>query len=243
MSAMTQPGQDAARYFVPAPSRHPVSAAIGLLFVIFGAGQWINGAGWGKWLVLFGFAFWAATLFQWFRDAASGKRARPVRPQRRRLVPLEHELVHLQRSDVLRRVSSARCTGRGCIRCRRSATSITRCCGPTSGPCGRARCRAPASAGHHRVAGAASIEPFRTMGPWPIPTINTALLLSSGVTLTIAHHALIAEPAREDDRLHVGDAAARRHVRRPAGLRVRARVLRPEPASSTPASTARRSSC
>ena len=30
------------------------------------------------------------------------------------------------------------------------------------------------------------------MGPFPIPTINTALLLSSGVTLTIAHHALIA---------------------------------------------------
>jgi cytochrome c oxidase subunit 3 len=30
------------------------------------------------------------------------------------------------------------------------------------------------------------------MGPWPLPTINTLLLLSSGVTLTIAHHALIA---------------------------------------------------
>jgi cytochrome c oxidase subunit 3 len=28
------------------------------------------------------------------------------------------------------------------------------------------------------------------MGPWPLPTINTALLLTSGVTVTIAHHAL-----------------------------------------------------
>ncbi|MEO6407656.1 MAG: cytochrome c oxidase subunit 3, partial [Burkholderiaceae bacterium] len=36
------------------------------------------------------------------------------------------------------------------------------------------------------------VEPFVTMGPWPLPTINTLLLLSSGVTLTIAHHALIA---------------------------------------------------
>jgi len=36
------------------------------------------------------------------------------------------------------------------------------------------------------------VEPFATMGPWPLPTINTALLLTSGVTLTIAHHALIA---------------------------------------------------
>jgi cytochrome c oxidase subunit 3 len=34
------------------------------------------------------------------------------------------------------------------------------------------------------------VEPFQTIGPWPIPTINTALLLTSGVTLTIAHHAL-----------------------------------------------------
>jgi cytochrome c oxidase subunit 3 len=34
------------------------------------------------------------------------------------------------------------------------------------------------------------VESFQTMGPFWIPTINTALLLSSGVTITIAHHAL-----------------------------------------------------
>jgi cytochrome c oxidase subunit 3 len=37
---------------------------------------------------------------------------------------------------------------------------------------------------------AGTIEQFQTMGPFWIPTINTALLLTSGVTLTIAHHAL-----------------------------------------------------
>jgi cytochrome c oxidase subunit 3 len=37
---------------------------------------------------------------------------------------------------------------------------------------------------------AGTVEPFTTMGPWPIPTINTAILLTSGVTLTLAHHAL-----------------------------------------------------
>ncbi|NCZ59873.1 MAG: cytochrome c oxidase subunit 3, partial [Betaproteobacteria bacterium] len=39
---------------------------------------------------------------------------------------------------------------------------------------------------------AGTIEQFQTIGPWPIPTINTLLLLTSGVTLTISHHALRA---------------------------------------------------
>ena len=34
--------------------------------------------------------------------------------------------------------------------------------------------------------------PVERMGAWGIPAVNTALLLSSGVTLTIAHHALRA---------------------------------------------------
>jgi cytochrome c oxidase subunit 3 len=33
---------------------------------------------------------------------------------------------------------------------------------------------------------------FEIMGPWGIPAINTAILLTSGVTLTIAHHMLLA---------------------------------------------------
>jgi len=34
------------------------------------------------------------------------------------------------------------------------------------------------------------VSRFRSMTPWPVPTINTALLLSSGATLTVSHHAL-----------------------------------------------------
>ena len=56
-------------YFVPGPSRHPALAAFGLFFVLYGAAQWMNGAGWAKFLVLFGLVWWLAILFQWFRDA------------------------------------------------------------------------------------------------------------------------------------------------------------------------------
>lgn len=44
-------------YYVPAPSRHPAMAALGLFFVILGAGQWVNGADWGKYSLLFGLVF------------------------------------------------------------------------------------------------------------------------------------------------------------------------------------------
>jgi cytochrome c oxidase subunit 3 len=50
----------------------------------------------------------------------------------------------------------------------------------------------PSAAAGYTGSPAGIVEPFAVMGPWPIPTLNTAILLSSGVTVTIAHHALIA---------------------------------------------------
>ena len=61
-------------YFVPGPSAYPVSAAIGLFFVILGAAQWINGHAWGAWSLLAGMVIWLGTLFVWFR-AAIGEKA------------------------------------------------------------------------------------------------------------------------------------------------------------------------
>jgi cytochrome c oxidase subunit 3 len=44
---------------------------------------------------------------------------------------------------------------------------------------------------HWPSAGPAFLEKFQTMGAWGLPAINTALLLTSGVTVTFAHWALI----------------------------------------------------
>ncbi|MDD5325594.1 MAG: cytochrome c oxidase subunit 3, partial [Polaromonas sp.] len=58
-------------YFVPKPSRYPALAAFGLLFVVFGAVQWINGVDWGEYAVAFGVVWWLGVLFQWFSQAVS----------------------------------------------------------------------------------------------------------------------------------------------------------------------------
>jgi cytochrome c oxidase subunit 3 len=58
-------------YYVPQPSRHPVMAAIGLFFVILGAGQWINGTRLGQVFAGLWLAWWLFVLYQWFRDAVA----------------------------------------------------------------------------------------------------------------------------------------------------------------------------
>ena len=49
----------------------------------------------------------------------------------------------------------------------------------------------PGFAAHWPSAGPAFLEKFQSMGAWGLPAINTALLLTSGVTVTFAHWALI----------------------------------------------------
>jgi cytochrome c oxidase subunit 3 len=49
----------------------------------------------------------------------------------------------------------------------------------------------PGFSGHWPSAGPYFMEKFQTMGAWGLPALNTALLLSSGVTVTFAHWALI----------------------------------------------------
>ena len=159
-------------------------AAAGLFFVILGAGQWINGHDWGKYSLAVGLVWWLFTLYQWFGDA--------VRESEGGLYGHKIDLSYRWSmswfifSEVMffGAFFSPPCGGRARTRCPRWAAWTTRCCGLISRPSGPAWL--PVS--RHRHAGI--IEPFQTVGPFWLPTINTALLLTSGVTLTIAHHAL-----------------------------------------------------
>jgi cytochrome c oxidase subunit 3 len=158
-------------------------AAIGLFFVILGAGQWINGAAWGAYSLAFGMAFWLVVLFQWFRDSVNESEAGMYG----RKIDLSYRwsMSWFIFSEVMffgafftalwwTRTHSVPALGNienALIWPDFTAVWPSVQAGATASPGG-------------------IVEPFQTMGPFWLPTINTALLLTSGVTLTIAHHAL-----------------------------------------------------
>jgi cytochrome c oxidase subunit 3 len=183
-------------YFVPAPSSHPVMASIGLFFVIFGASQWINGADWGKWSVAFGMVWWLVTLFRWFSqsiaESEGGLYGRKID------LSFRWSMSWFIFSEVM--FFGAFFTALWWAR----AHSL-----PALGSLENAllwpdfKAVWPSLAAGVTASPADIIEPFTAMKPlmigggiWAsimgsLPTVNTALLLSSGVTITIAHHALI----------------------------------------------------
>lgn len=172
-------------YFVPGPSRHPAMAALGLFFVILGAGQWINGAEWGKYSLGFGLVWWLGVLSQWFGQAISESQA----GQYGRKIDLSFRwsMSWFIFSEVM--FFGAFFAALWWAR----SHSV-----PALGSLDNAllwpdfKAVWPSMAAGVTGSPADIVEPFTTVGPLWLPTINTALLLSSGVTLTIAHHALIA---------------------------------------------------
>jgi len=171
-------------YFVPGPSRHPVMAAIGLFFVILGAGQWINGQAWGQYSLYLGLVWWLTVLYQWFRDSVAESEG----GQYGHKIELSYRwsMSWFIFSEVM--FFGAFFTALWWAR----AHSV-----PMLGNLENAllwpefKAVWPSLAAGVTSSPGNIIQPFTTMTPFWLPTINTALLLTSGVTLTIAHHALL----------------------------------------------------
>ena len=172
-------------YFVPGPSRHPVMASIGLFFVILGAGQWINGHEWGMYSLAFGMLWWLTVLYQWFsesiRESEGGQYGHKI------ALSYRWSMSWFIFSEVM--FFGAFFTALWWAR----SHSV-----PALGSLENAllwpdfKAVWPSIQAGATAAPAGTVEPFQTVGPFWLPTINTALLLTSGVTLTIAHHALVA---------------------------------------------------
>ena len=180
---MSSSAPGTSHYYVPQPSRHPAFAAFGLLFVIFGAANWVNGVEWGRFLVLFGFLWLFGVLFQWFRDSAreseGGSYGRKVD------ISFRWSMSWFIFSEVM--FFGAFFTALWWMRSH-SVPALGSVDNGLLWPGFKAVW--PSVAPGATASPANIIEPFQTMTPFWLPTINTALLLSSGVTLTIAHHLL-----------------------------------------------------
>lgn len=171
--------QAASRYFVPAPSRYPVLASVGLLVILASAAGWVNGLSFAPWTFTVGMLGLLLVLRGWFADAIGesegGHYGRNVD------VSYRWSMSWFIFSEVMffaaffgalfyaRSFALPQLAGLDAKLLWPDFTAVW----PTLGPAG-------------------VVDKFGTMGPWPIPTLNTALLLSSGVTITIAHHALRA---------------------------------------------------
>jgi cytochrome c oxidase subunit 3 len=173
-------GTAAPYYYVPAHSSHPVQASVSMLMVLIGAALWINSFEPGPWLFLIGVLCMLTTLFFWFKDAI-GESEGGLNSQR-----VDHSyrwsMSWFIFSEVMffgaffgslwytREVSLPWLTN---IDHQTLLWPHFTDTWPNFGPAG-------------------TIAPFKSVGPFWLPTINTALLLTSGLTLTIAHHALRA---------------------------------------------------
>lgn len=170
-------------YYVPAESGYPIWAAAGLFFVVLGAGMWVNGHQWGMWSFVFGLSCWLLVLYRWFRTAA----IESERGLLGRKIDLSYRwsMSWFIFSEVMffGAFFTALWWGR--------AHSV-----PELGSLENSLLWPGFSAVWPSVqpgataSPAGTVEVFQTVGPFWLPTINTALLLTSGVTLTIAHHAL-----------------------------------------------------
>ncbi|GCB06173.1 cytochrome c oxidase subunit 3 [Ralstonia sp. SET104] len=164
-------------YFVPGPSRHPITASLGLLIVLLSAAAWVNAQPWAPWTFLIGLLWFLFVLRAWFADAISesetGKYGDRVDASFR------WSMSWFIFSEVMFFAAFF-----GALFYARTIAM------PWLGDLNNKLLWPDFNALWPNAGPAGTVSPFTTMGPWPIPTINTALLLTSGVTLTWAHHAL-----------------------------------------------------
>ncbi|MBB5390355.1 MULTISPECIES: cytochrome c oxidase subunit 3 [unclassified Herbaspirillum] len=169
----------APHYFVPGPSRWPMMAGISMLITMAGASAWVNGAAWAPYVNIFGILMVLVVLYYWFGDAIkeseSGLYGEHVDRSYR------WSMSWFIFSEVMFFAAFF-----GALFYARSITM------PWLADLDHKVIWPDFTAHWGGVGPAGTVESFTTMGPFPIPTINTLLLLSSGVTLTLSHHALRA---------------------------------------------------
>jgi len=169
---------DSHHYFVPPPSSWPLLGSVAMVLWGYGAAGTVNGTAYGPYALSAGFAVLFFVLYGWFhqvsRESETGQYGHNVD------ISFRWSMGWFIFSEVM--------FFAGFFGALFYARSITM---PWLSDLDHRAVLWPDFAGNWPHSGpAGTIDAFQKMGPWPIPTLNTALLLTSGVTLTIAHHAL-----------------------------------------------------
>ena len=171
-------------YFVPHGSRWPIFASVGLFIMMVGAALWLNQAAAGKPVFFAGVIVLLLILFKWFADVVTES----VRGYYNKQVDVSFRMgmVWFIFSEVMffgaffgalfyaRQYALPWLSGEGDGAMTNSLL--------WNGFSGGWPSNGPADIG----------GTYQTIPAWGLPLVNTLILLTSGVTLTIAHHALKA---------------------------------------------------
>jgi cytochrome c oxidase subunit 3 len=181
---MAQTHDDPNIYYVPHHSPWPFVGSITLFITMIGVANWLNGQAWGQPVFFIGLVATMAVLFGWFGNVISESLAGKYNEQVD--ASFRMGMMWFIFSEIMffaaffgalfyaRQFALPWLSGEG----DGALTNQFLWEGFTAGwP----------TAGPEQLGGA-----FQTIPAWGLPLINTLILLASGVTITIAHHALKA---------------------------------------------------
>lgn len=167
-------------YYVPHGSNWPIIGSVGLTSLVIGIALYLEGMGLGLWVMGAGGALLIYMVWGWFADVIRESVGGLYSAQVDR--SLRWGMIWFIFSEIMffgaffgalfyARFLSVPWLGGEDPATSRVLWDSALLAWPTAGP------------------GNLGLD-WKPMGPWPLPTINTLILLTSGVTLTIAHHAL-----------------------------------------------------
>ena len=181
---MAHAHHDADIYYVPHGSRWPVFASVALFVAMIGFASWLNDTGWGRMVFFAGVASLALILFFWFRDVVRESLAGNYNRQ----VDISFRMGMLW--FIFSEVMFFAAFFGALFYARQYALPWLGGAGDgmaTNAILWPEYTAAWPSSGPGAVGGA-----YQTIPAWGLPLLNTLILLTSGVTVTIAHHALKA---------------------------------------------------